>query len=249
MDKIKLIALLLCASACGSQTQKGGTDKTETEFEQITEVVDTVTITETENNQTTMKKFDIERFNSNQNLGRYNFTDEQRWNVEQVSSWIQETLSYEYYEYITRQNSPYEHFNWYDANGNITMSNARFYGMLIGINQVYDRYGRAHDGENFDAPFKFSLENLIEKMNKEYKINLLDTKKIRSVVRGVQSKLQNTPTYSVSVRDESDPFLLVHVYLIDGNTGKTLFVTTRETEWYPGASEESVVDEYIRTKK
>lgn len=64
--------------------------------------------------------------------------------------------------------SAYEYYSEYNPNGNLMHSFTLLYSAGIGINRYYEEAGQAVKEENPDAPYPFSIENLILKMRREY---------------------------------------------------------------------------------
>lgn len=187
-----------------------------------------------------IKKMDIERFNKNSD-GDYSFTDTDGMEVRQTEDYdwdAQKIVAY--YERRNYPNSPYTYVSIFNVSGILTFHYTEFYGFPIGVEQIYNEYGNSTDGKNYDTSYKFSIDDLITKMWRKYDIDILNMSRIWSVGRYI---INEQPFYEVSVRLS---FPIIEVYLINGNSGKTLMVTQRDTEWYPGKVEESVIDEYLK---
>ncbi len=95
-----------------------------------------------------------------------------------------------------------------------------FYEVLYGKWRYYDENGNLKEERSYDEPYKFSVNQLIKKMKKEYHINLAVDDKDRDidVYRGILRKIK--PCYVVYyLSEERENFKRL---LIDGTTGKTL---------------------------
>ncbi|WP_300728369.1 hypothetical protein [uncultured Bacteroides sp.] len=138
--------------------------------------------------------------------------------------------------------SKYIHTCLYDDTGHIKGYSITFYSMTVGKVYAYDVYGKVADEEDMDAPYKFSLENLILKMKKKYGIDIEKGDNVHDFNRFTAD---NGSFYVVSVTlNES----MRDIYLIDGNNGKTLFKSREQIEWYPGMDEESIYEKYLKSK-
>lgn len=237
--KTVLLISLFCCAGCDSGAQNRTTSQ-ELETIQAEDLTSSVKNTE---KYTVMKKIDIDRFNKYRD-GDYNFTDSSGMEVRQVEDFnfdTEKVVGYD--EYRRYPNSAYEYYCRYDEKGNLIRSVSLFYRIPIGYEKIYDTLGYSRDGENYDAPFKFSVEDLISKMKKEYDVNIVDTKICRNVSRGVFDTLLNRPIYSILIYDlevRGKSF----GYLVDGNNGEIFFTTTR----FMGEKKGSLVDEYLRTR-
>jgi hypothetical protein len=151
-----------------------------------------------------------------------------------------------YWENRKYPNSPYRFVCSYDANGLLIHTLTTFYSIEFGVIRYYDNLGNITQEKDLDIPYKFCIDNLIDKMSDEYEIDILNSKLIWDVNRYFMKEI-NIPFYEISVRDLIITDGIIYVYLINGSTGETLLITTRETEWN-GEVEEKVYDEYIRKK-
>ena len=131
---------------------------------------------------------------------------------------------------------PYVIIKRYDEKSRILIyEEHQFYDFYckIGITKEYNKMGKLIKETNEDAPYEFSVKDLIQKFKKEYNIDLEDREKSsgksNSVYDGVrryptEECYHNKPIYEVgySLKDG------YHSYFIDGTTGETLFtiVTT-----------------------
>jgi hypothetical protein len=199
------------------------------------------------------QKFDIDRFNKNNNNGIYRFTTSDSIEVKQVLYRDSSGKVDGYSEHRNYINSPYTYYNEYDASGNLTLTSTSFSEMLTGIGKRYDALGNVIKETDFDAGYPFSIDMLIHKMKEEYGVDLL-TRGSGYANRGQDEEYLHIPTYEVySILEETVPYSRARnngevlyynrtyrkVYLIDGNTGVVLYITdmplweTGEDEFIP----------------
>ncbi len=233
--------LLLITVSCNSQNAKDKMIINGEEMEQNNKETHDIF-----KNYIPVKKFNIEKFNIKNKKGEYFFVDNgmevrQMENIDYSSEKIDG-----YYEYRKYPNAAaYEFFSEYDINGLLMLTVTTFYNIEFGTVKHYDKSGNVTKEENLDTSYKFSLDELIRKMKDEYKINILIPSLIFDINRYIVSEM-NLTLYEVKVKGQIVDYK-IHVYLIDGNTGETLLITSRETEW-SGYEQEDVIDEYIRKK-
>ena len=193
------------------------------------------------------KKFNILKFKIKNRKGEYSFVDDgvevrQMENIDYSSKRLKIDGYYEYRKY---PNCAYEFFSEYDKKGLLMLTVTTFYNIECGIFKRYNKLGNVVEEENLDAPYTFSIDDLIDKMKDEYDVDILNVGLVRTASRGFADEV-NMPFYQVNVKDVTTNFI-VHIYLIDGATGETLLTTTRETH-KSGQPSETVIDEYIRKK-
>lgn len=136
-----------------------------------------------------------------------------------------------YYEYRNYPSSPYRYYNEYNTSRNIVQSSTTFYRVRIGMWKYYDSSGNIIREVNQDAEFLFTVTMFIDKMEKEYDIDFLN-KSEKSVSRYPLSKLEylGIPTYKVDCEVVTSVERYRNGYLIDDNTGKTLYTRKRPLE-------------------
>ena len=122
-----------------------------------------------------------------------------------------------------KANSPYEIITGFsNKTRRLLIQGKEFYQMNIGIDKVYNENGECIKEIDWDKPYKFSIKDLIEKIQKEYHINLENKREGASVRRFEYEKLDNKPFYEVSIKSKENELKRDYI-LIDGKTGKTLF--------------------------
>lgn len=142
--------------------------------------------------------------------------------------------------------SPYTYSYEYDAKGYLLKSWVTFYdNMQVGKMIEYNRYGFKIKETDFDAPYKFSVDSLVDKMKKDYHIDLMDKQKVFSVNRFERKDLRTT-FYEIIVYGDNWAHKIF--YYIDGSTGKLLFKTERVFGDEGMKGQELPFDEYLRKR-
>jgi len=151
-----------------------------------------------------------------------------------------------YYEYRVDYPSPYKYYRYYDAFGNIEESGLSFYSVLTGTGSQYDSSGNVIREEDYDAGYLFSIDMLIKKMEEEHAVDLLSFHKVENqdVIRYMEDKHLHIPVYEIS----SIMFRMKYLYLVDGNTGKTLY-TTHVPFWTKEEDIPPIVEQYLEAAK
>jgi len=76
---------------------------------------------------------------------------------------------------ISDTNTPYEQvFQYYIKTGILRKGTTLFYGMSIGKTYTYNEKGKLIKEENWDAPYKVSIEKLITICKQKLNLDLLD---------------------------------------------------------------------------
>ena len=204
---------------------------------------------EPNNEEMIVKKFDIATFNQKNKYGKYEFTDANGVLVKQrIDDEFPSGKVNGYTERRSYPNSPYEYYNEYDASGNIVKSSTSFYYVNTGIAKQYDLSGNVIKETNFDLGYSFTIEMLIEKMKKEYEIDLLN-KYAKVVWRYVDEKHLHIPIYKVEHSIDTPVAQYKDVYLIDGSTGEMLYKTKRPFKKDPFSASEPIEAEYAKSKE
>ena len=172
---------------------------------------------------------DVRDFEVSQNcLGDYEFQADDR-SIRQYEMYDSDRKFIGYVEESKELHTPYSYYYNYDTKGRLRYLSVSFDGVSIGNSYRYDSLGRITEIIDHSKPYKFKLNDLIEKMSGEYGCDLLNKKRLVSVHRSEGERDLKKPWYSV--------FYLEHVrshhgdkYLIDGTTGETLYVLKHE-EW------------------
>lgn len=102
-----------------------------------------------------------------------------------------------------------------------------FYQFPIGIDKEYDENGIVVKEIDNDTPYVFSLNELLQKIKKEYNVDLEDLTQRASVTRRVDPYL-NKPIYEVHLRKSIEDIETNRYFyiLIDATTGNVLYTTS-----------------------
>jgi len=100
-----------------------------------------------------------------------------------------------------------------------------FYQFSIRIDKTYDETGKVINEKDNDKPYVFSLRQLIEKIKREYNVDLEDRTQKGLVDRRIDAYLKK-PIYELDLPSEKAPDFVTDYLLIDGITGEILFKTT-----------------------
>ncbi|WP_054509349.1 hypothetical protein [Chryseobacterium sp. ERMR1:04] len=116
-----------------------------------------------------------------------------------------------------------------------------FYSFPVSY-QKYDENGKLIEEKDYNKPYEFSIKDLVEKIKKEYKVDLED--KREKAFAGRKAK-NGSFYYEVSI-DMKVPLVTELKYiLVDGITGKTLFTSI----YYTKGGGEIPFDKYLETLK
>ncbi|PKF75989.1 hypothetical protein CW752_01370 [Chryseobacterium sp. PMSZPI] len=130
---------------------------------------------------------------------------------------------------IRKPNSPYKTIKTYHKNSSPKSISKIFYSFPVGIFKEYDESGKLIREVNNDTPYKFSIDDLINKIKKEYDVDIVgdykDSDKTQIMVNrwlGYKEDWsiykKNVPMYQVSIRDKGTPIVLE----INALTGDTI---------------------------
>ena len=159
---------------------------------------------------TTMKTFDMERFNRNAINNVYEF----HWKDDLYVT--QRKLKDYYLEHIIKKDTPLKKNKAYYFSGSIKFEANLYYDCLIGITKYYDESGKLIKEVDEDAPYKFSLEDVIKKVKTEYNIDLTKPRPRMNMSRATHYGA------SFGYEEGGDPRSREMIYL-DGNTGKVYY--------------------------
>lgn len=237
--------LLLNIASCNSQNVENKKEEISTQKINSTEMNEKDNIHNNLKNYILQKEINLKEFNTKREGNSYSFIDNDGMEVEQtVNSKFPSGKVTGYFEYRKYPNSAYEIYSEYSADGKLTKSLILFHGMEIGFMYFYNTYGEIISKEDLDVAYKFSVDNLINKMKTQYDIDIVDTQICVSITRGIYKEYNNSPLYCVEAHEDKAINLLIY-YVVDGNTGETLFTTNR----YLFDEREAVTDEYFNSLK
>ena len=124
-----------------------------------------------------------------------------------------------YIQYTSAKNSTLSDVKSYYKSTKLRTAGRKFFDFYIGTGQVYDEDGKMVSEINFENGYLFSVNQLVEKMRKDFNLDILDMYKPIKVIRGT---FNDSPVYFIStVPDPSDRFR-VRMIIVDGITGKTI---------------------------
>lgn len=113
-----------------------------------------------------MKKFDIETFKKNKIGIHYQFETEEAFV-------LQGEEEHCYYEQIEYKKNPFgDNIRYYKDSLTPMYAVRKCYNFGIGVMREYDRVGNVTKETDWDAPFKFSLDDLRKKIMAEYKVDI-----------------------------------------------------------------------------
>lgn len=244
-----LLLLLSCRGFASKQTQlQKNNTLSDKEIKTDTITYDTINFKTMKSKEEykIIKRFDVEGYKKNNTYGRYEFTDRNGMSVIQRYS-KSEANGETYIDERHYPDSPYLYSCVYDSRGRIKVSLTEFHEMPIGKRHDYDTSGNVIKETDEDALYKFSIDDLILKMKREYNIDIENTEVISTFVRYKTSEL-DFPLYEIGHFVKHNTRCVY--YLINGNTGKTLYITERVSIESDMDNEpvESILNEYKRIK-
>lgn len=117
--------------------------------------------------------------------------------------------------------SPYKLIEIYSIKDSVLIREGKsFLYFPVGVWNDYDASGKLIKSKDYDEQFEFSVDNLIDKMNKEFKINILE--KDRTLCYRYYDKDLNRSFYEVfhKITIEGEQ---LDCFLLDGNSGTLLY--------------------------
>ncbi|WP_378298294.1 hypothetical protein [Aquimarina hainanensis] len=158
-----------------------------------------------------MKTFDIKTFEKNKNhLNEYIFLEKDSTKI------FQKKRHSEFKEVIISSNSYFQTINRYYLSGKFKSSVKYFPNQFLkGLLKEYDEQGNLIKETNYDAPYKFTWEDIL-KLIKERKLDM-DAYGFL-ITRGTSD---NGTAWSITY-NKSEEDMLLGVIIIDGITGKII---------------------------
>ncbi|WP_345145154.1 hypothetical protein [Flavobacterium ginsengiterrae] len=115
-------------------------------------------------------------------------------------------------------------YDYYEKTKTIQSFGTAFCNVKIGKWSYYNEMGNLIEEQDMDKPYKFSVSNLIEKFKNDYDIDIENPEIVFNLCRYEEKQFLNIPIYDIGINkygtNDTD------FYLIDGNTGNTLFCIT-----------------------
>lgn len=175
-----------------------------------------------------MGKFDLEAYNyyrkGNYEGCEYTTTNENNDSVKIVLNKYKDF----YVEHIIFLNTPFKKYYEYNIKTlNVRVENTMFYNCAIGLRREFDERGELIKEIDNDALYKFTRQDLVEKMRNEYDIELIDLKEQKAKNNFDTSLSRNAQTllYYIHLPRGLDPQYggsRLEVFEIDGTTGKLI---------------------------
>lgn len=187
-----------------------------------------------------MRKFDLKAYNknkkSNNNYCRYIKIDDYGTTIETYL--IENKDSYQ--ETVTYLNTPIKKRYMYDKSTlNVVKEVVSFYDCIIGFRREYDEDGTLITEINNDAPYKFSWQDLVQKMKKEYDIDLMDKLDQIKNDNSVSSVSRNPQVmqYNIRIPCKFIPHGIAEErFEIDATTGEIISHIKNKEKTYPNAN-------------
>jgi hypothetical protein len=163
--------------------------------------------------QLEMEKFNIVDYNRLQinGIARYIRSDGSQITLKDAGAYYTEEIRKE-------SNSPFATtYRFFKSSLKLKGSGSLFYKIATGVFKEYNEKGELVSEKDFDAQYKFTIDSLIDKMKKEFNINLLTPTAGLMVYRYVDA-VTKSPEYviQVPIRD-----LVFRHIVLDGNSGRT----------------------------
>lgn len=158
-----------------------------------------------------MALFDIQTFNQDQVNGTATFT---------LADGSIETMTQHTDIYTQQIQAPNSVFStncaFFVSNLSLKSQGSYFYDNPTGVFNVYDEQGNLISQTNYDSPYGFSIQNLIDLFKNNYQIDLTDASQNISVYRSAAGV---SPRYSIKI-----PYIkqFYRYILIDGNSGNVI---------------------------
>ena len=161
-----------------------------------------------------MEKFNIKEFEKNQTNGEYNFIREDGKLIRQFKS----SGRKEYTEEIRNEDTNFSEVRVYYMNtGNLKVRGDKFYNFPIGIWQHFAENNKLTKEENWDLPYKISIDDLAEKMLEE-ELDIMKPQKGFDVLRAAVIQPVYVVVYPVGPHKPYD----FHRITVDGITGEII---------------------------
>ena len=194
----------------------------------------------------TMEYFNIDKYKDWETNNDYSSAEESKF-LKKENKKVEITIDKDK-TYVTQSENqnPYENIFVYSNKTKMCIAFYReFYGINIGKMMQYDENGKLIKEKDYDKPYKFSLKEVIEKIKKEYEIDLEDLTQRCVLERFESVELNKKPLYTAYLRNNDTPGIMDYI-VIDGTTGETLFKTDMELN---GEGEKTPYYKYIESLK
>ncbi|WP_454059193.1 hypothetical protein [Elizabethkingia ursingii] len=141
---------------------------------------------------------------------------------------------------LRKFDSPYEKMEGYSNSTKLLIVEGfDFYGSPIDKTIQYDEKHQVIKEIDYEKTYGFTIKDLIEKIRKEYHVDLENISQGGSVRRNGKDGISY---YEVSIKSKEEPLKMDYI-LVDGTTGKTLF----KSYYYMKGDGKNPFDEYLET--
>lgn len=156
-----------------------------------------------------MKKFDIKMFNEKQSNGK--FVSERNDSIVEL---IDDGNCFR--EIIRKKNENFEYYSEYDKNNHQIVKEGKMFSKFpFGKHKTYNDKGEIVKEEDYDKDYPFSIDDLILKMKKDFKIDININKEKLSVNRFIKD-VDKKPYYRIVYPLDNYSFRLI---IVNGVTG------------------------------
>lgn len=168
------------------------------------------------NKRNNMKKLDIQK------LEKYKKGDKYEYQEKDTLITIEKPgQDFDYFQSKKAAGKNFQNISVYDkATFNLKREGTTFFKMPIGIHVFYDENGKVTKEINFDEGYAITIDQIIEKMKKEFKIDLNQDEGLQ-ISRDI-SKEENIPVYDIYIPTGKSDIENRHIR-IDATTGKIIF--------------------------
>ncbi|MFV0329226.1 MAG: hypothetical protein ACK5KL_05260 [Dysgonomonas sp.] len=195
---------------------------------------DTLNISKSKNDN--MERFNIGEFDDNRHYNDYSFITPEGVTVFQCKV---EDGYIEEWQY----SNGYINIKYFYPDGALKIKGYRFHNLDCGVWKYYDEQGNVIKDVNWNASFKFSVEDLINMMKRSEDIDLLDGKSLFSIERYEKNNIHKS-LYAIWINSIENANM-VDCFMIDGDNGDILFKRSR----YKIGKNGSFLDEYLNEDK
>jgi hypothetical protein len=209
MKHLILIAFLLSLSSCDGQNKKKPIQKTTAVKNKTPHII----------KEDTMEYFNIDKYKDWEIDSDFSSSDDHKFLKKRNERVEINFLSDGIQVRLRNFNSPYEKIKGYSNSTKFLVAEGLdFYGSPIDKTIQYNEKHQIVKEIDYETPYKFTIEDLIEKIKKEYKVDLGD--KSEGSAAGRTSK-DGVFYYEVFLRHKTGEQKMEYL-LIDGTTGKTV---------------------------
>ena len=189
-------------------------------------------------------RFNINVFNRNKDGDEYHFTDQYNMKVRQIVWYDCDGQEIEgYTDERSLTNSGFLYSANYDSNGCMKTYEVSFYDAVLKKYNC-DKKGNLILSEDYDALYKFAIDDLIALFRRELNIDINDSRICRNVERFPDDNILKCPQYLVYINKSPESWEYTG-YIIHGNTGKILFKINRFINDKRG----SLIDNYMEVNR